>query len=113
MKTFLSTALWVALFALFTGCASTGQTRDDSAEEFATTTAEITAYGLSCPLCASNLDDQINQISGVEESRIDFETGILYVRVKRGNLVSKSELFRAVRAAGFTPQSFRTPETGQ
>ncbi|MCC5847218.1 MAG: heavy-metal-associated domain-containing protein [Verrucomicrobia bacterium] len=113
MKKFLTAALGVALMTWMTGCASTGETQTDSEEEFASTTAEITAHGLSCPLCASNLDDQIKRISGVKDSRIDFETGVLHVQVKEGQLVSKSELFRAVRDAGFTPQSFRTPGEGQ
>lgn len=102
-------ALGVALMILTFGCAVTGEPREDFEEEFATTTAEISAHGLSCPLCASNLDDQINRISGVKESRIDFETGTLHVTVREGQMVSKSSLFRAVRDAGFTPVRFRTP----
>lgn len=110
MKTNFFAALCAALFWA-AGCATPSALHEaDGGNEVVTHRAEITAHGLSCPLCASNLDDQMARVPGVKSSRIDFETGVLHVEVEAGAEVPRASLLRAVRDAGFTPRDFRLVE---
>ncbi len=62
----------------------------------------LTVHGLSCPLCAHNLDGQLKKIEGVEDATIDLKTGSVTVRLARANAVSDERLTAAVKDAGFT-----------
>jgi Cu+-exporting ATPase len=62
----------------------------------------LTVYGLSCPLCANNLDGQLRGIEGVEDASIDLKTGAVSVRLRHGHSVSADDLAKAVKDAGFS-----------
>jgi copper chaperone CopZ len=62
----------------------------------------LTVHGLSCPLCANNLDGQLANVDGVEGARIDLKTGAVTVRLAEGHSVTSSDLAGAVKNAGFT-----------
>ena len=101
----MAACVWVA------GCATPVRTGSDESEEVVVThRAELDAYGLSCPLCASNLDDQVARIPGVKSARIDFETGTMHVEVEPGEEVRMSQLVNAVEDAGFSAREFRLVE---
>lgn len=72
--------------------------------------AELVVFGLSCPLCASNLGSQLRNIPGVAGHQIDLETGIVQVQVRRGAFVQSAALRAAVKDAGFTLQEIRLKE---
>jgi len=101
----MAACVWVA------GCATPMRTDSDESEDVVVSRrAELDASGLSCPLCASNLDDQVARIPGVKSARIDFETGTMHVEIEPGEEVRKSQLVKAVEDAGFTPREFRLVE---
>jgi len=64
--------------------------------------AQLTVYGLSCPLCAHNLTEELRAIEGVADTQIDLQTGAVAVQLHEGHTVSPDDLARAVKRAGFT-----------
>ena len=62
----------------------------------------VAAQGLSCPLCASNLDAQLNRIEGVDGASVDLATGEATVRLDKKHAVTALQLRKAVEDAGFT-----------
>lgn len=73
--------------------------------------AELVVFGLSCPLCASNLESQLRTIPGVAGHQIDLASGIVTINVRQGGFVPTSALRNAVTDAGFTLQDIRLKET--
>lgn len=71
---------------------------------------ELVVFGLSCPLCATNLDNQLRRISGVAGHQVDLESGIIQVQVRSGGFVQTASLRKAVTDAGFTLQDIRFKE---
>lgn len=63
---------------------------------------ELTVHGLSCPLCATNLDAQLERLPGVAESRINLDTGRVQISRRPGTTLTAEELAGAVHDAGFT-----------
>lgn len=61
----------------------------------------LAVNGLSCPLCASNVDKQLESVRGVEEIKIDFAAGVIDLGLKAPH-PSPASLARAIDQAGFT-----------
>lgn len=61
----------------------------------------LAVNGLSCPLCATNVDKQLGSLRGVQDIRIDFEKGEIDLQLKDPR-PSPSSLARAIDQAGFT-----------
>ncbi len=57
--------------------------------------------GLSCPLCASNVDRQIGALPGVASADVNFEKGTIDLSLVEPR-PSPMTLERAVDRAGFT-----------
>jgi copper chaperone CopZ len=72
--------------------------------------AELVVFGLSCPLCASNLETQFRRIPGIAGHRMDLDTGVIHLQVRQGGCVPTGSVKRAVEDAGFTLQSIRLAE---
>lgn len=100
-------ALLCALL-LWTSCATTSSSPDLSLPETVAGEARLIVFGLSCPLCASNLTDSLNRVEGVEESWGDLDTGAIHVRIAEGKALPSTVLAKAVKDAGFTLQSIET-----
>lgn len=109
MKTFLWPALGLALLLSLTGCATTGTAQTQDPDTAFRGEVHLTVYGLSCPLCASNLFDVLDRVDGVTESWGDLDTGLIHVRIAEGREVRYAPLARAVRDAGFTLQRVEVP----
>lgn len=71
-----------------------------SSAELATT--ELYAKGLSCPLCASNIDKTLKELPGVEQAKVDLSTGKVVVYHDPANPPTDEALAKAVDDAGFT-----------
>ncbi len=68
-----------------------------------TDTASMRVEGLSCPLCAHNLDRQVRRIEGVEDVRINLGTGAVTVEMNRLNaMVTEAQLRKAAEDSGFS-----------
>ena len=94
------------LVGMLSGCATTEVTERPGASSdldlsFAREVV-LTVHGLSCPLCANNLDGQLKNVAGVESASIDLKTGAVTVRLSEGHSVSAGDLAGAVENAGFT-----------
>lgn len=62
----------------------------------------LTVEGLSCPLCATNVDRQLARLPGVSKVTINLGDGTLFIDVKPGESVSQSALRHAIEEAGYT-----------
>ncbi len=63
---------------------------------------DLFAQGLSCPLCAHNLDKQLLKVQGVASAEVDLSTGAAKVGFADGARVTPRQLIDAVEASGFT-----------
>jgi len=107
MKAIKQGSLILAIVALLlSGCAMTEgvKTKGSSLEVDLSSSREVIviAYGLSCPLCANNLDSQLADVDGVEGSSIDLSSGEVTVLLAENHSVSPYDLAAAVADAGFT-----------
>ena len=68
----------------------------------ATETVLLTVYGMSCPLCASNVDKQLLRIDGVKAVDVDLSSGLVTLLVSKSNPPSAASLAKAVSESGFT-----------
>lgn len=67
-----------------------------------TETVVLHVYGMSCPLCATNVDKQLLKVSGVQSVNVNLNTGRVLVQVDRNNRPEQESLERAVTESGFT-----------
>ncbi len=65
--------------------------------------------GMSCPFCATNLEDQLRRIPGVGQVVIDLGTGRVVVALDTANPPSKDQLAKAVDDSGFTLDGIDMP----
>lgn len=64
--------------------------------------ATLHVKGLSCPLCATNIDKQLARVPGVQTVHADLATGEVYVEFDAKQRPSPAALARAVVDSGFT-----------
>lgn len=65
------------------------------------TVYEIGANGLACPYCAYGLEKTMEREEGIELLGVDFERGVVTVRVEPGVELDEATLGRVFRNAGF------------
>ena len=65
--------------------------------------------GMSCPFCATNLEDQLHRIPGVGQVVIDLGTGRVMVALDAANPPSKDQLAKAIDDSGFTLDGIDMP----
>ncbi len=96
----------ILAIGIASGCATTedpvNRARVPDIDLSASREVVLLVYGLSCPLCSTNLDGQLANIDGVEAAGIDLKTGAVTVRLAEGHSVTAGDLAGAVRNAGFT-----------
>lgn len=68
----------------------------------------LVAHGMSCPLCATNLDKQMLKIEGVKDVFVDLSTGQIIVDVDESKRPSDETLANAVLESGFTLVSVKS-----
>lgn len=73
------------------------------------TTATLYVQGMSCPLCASNIDKQLLDLGGVEKVTVDLGTGQVQARLSRVNPPTREQLTRAIQRSGFTLDRIEMP----
>jgi copper chaperone CopZ len=64
----------------------------------------VTLYvnGLSCPLCATNVDRQLERLPGVGNVNVDFSSGEITLTLSGERRPSPHQIGEAVADAGFT-----------
>ena len=58
--------------------------------------------GLSCPLCAHNIDSTLRRLPGVTDVQIDLQAGRVTAALLRGKSPSADALRKAVEDSGFS-----------
>jgi copper chaperone CopZ len=71
--------------------------------------AKLVVYGMSCPLCANNVDKTLLEVPGVTDVAVDMSTGIARVTLDGKTPVTPRQLATAVDRSGFSLQSIDTP----
>jgi copper chaperone CopZ len=69
----------------------------------------LTVQGMSCPLCANNIDRSLLKIPGITSAKIDLGAGTVLVTLAPGSRVRQADLQRAIDDAGYTLQSIEVP----
>lgn len=71
--------------------------------------ATLLVQGLSCPLCATNIDKMLAREPGVDGVRVDLSTGRVQIGLKGASRPSPSRLGEVVDKAGFTLVGIEQP----
>jgi len=72
-------------------------------------TATLSVSGMSCPLCANNIDKQLMRVKGVSGVSVDLGSGKVVVKIGGDQKPSRMELADAIRQSGFTLTRIETP----
>jgi copper chaperone CopZ len=113
-QTKIGTGLAVTALAIaLAGCAG-GRTSGGAAEIADTAvldspTATLVVHGMSCPLCANNVDKQLLTVPGVQSVNVNMGTGEVKVSLAPNAGVTKARLAKAVDDSGFTLAEVRIP----
>lgn len=112
-RALIGLGLGMAALAL-AGCAGGRATGSQSggselAEVLNSPTATLVVHGMSCPLCANNVDKQLLDVPGVSDVSVDMGTGEAKVWFKPGARVTRQRLADAVDKSGFTLAEVRVP----
>jgi copper chaperone CopZ len=94
--------------------------RDAAGERVATThsasrdgitgsSATLVVYGMRCPLCASNVEQQLQAVPGVTGVTIDMSTGETKLTLDGSNRTTRKMLADAIKRSGFTLKEVRIP----
>lgn len=113
----LSTLLAATMLlpAPFTGgCATTPRNADRDTASLDETPvagreAVLTVYGMSCPLCANNVDKMLLEVPGVTAVNVDMGTGEARVTLDGSTPVTRRQLADAIDRSGFTLQRIDFP----
>lgn len=113
-KSLLVLAFPVFLAAgLLPGCAGTPKPAPtatvDAAAPLTGSSATLIVHGMSCPLCANNVDKQLLTVPGVESVKVDMGTGEVKVALAPEARVTRAQLAKAVDSSGFTLMEVRVP----
>lgn len=111
MKKILSAGLVFGMTAL-TGCA----TGADHAPAYAQDTTVVSGsetvlvvQGMSCPMCASNIDTELKEVAGVQSVDVNLDNGEVTVGLFGKQRPTVAELAAAIERTGFTLREVRTP----
>lgn len=66
---------------------------------------EVKVDGLSCPVCSYGLEKKLKAIDGVENIKIDLESGLVTFSVRPGKNVTEEMIKTKVTEAGYTFRS--------
>lgn len=98
---------------LLTGCAGTPNTAPaataDAAAPLTGSSATLIVHGMSCPLCANNVDKLLMTVPGVESVKVNMGTGEVKVALAPSARVTRAQLAKAVDDSGFTLTEVRVP----
>lgn len=82
--------------------------QEGGAEEQATAEAEeqprqieVEILGMSCPFCAYGAEQKLKKMDGVEELKVDLETGLATLTMEEGADVANEKLREVIDDAGF------------
>jgi Cu+-exporting ATPase len=69
----------------------------------------MVVHGMSCPLCANNVDKTLAAVPGVTSVLVDMGSGRAAVTLDGTTKVTRGQLAKAVDKSGFTLKSIEIP----
>lgn len=69
----------------------------------------LVVHGMSCPLCANNVNNALREVPGVTNVAVDMGTGRTSVTLAESAVVTRGQLATAVHKSGFSLQSIEAP----
>lgn len=102
MKMSMLSAAAALAILLLSGCATTTPRSAADASPDGAPDIQVYAQGLSCPLCAHNLDEQLRKVSGIRDVRIDLGAGRADLWFEPDVRPDDAAIARAVDDSGFT-----------
>ncbi len=117
MRTFIGITTIVLASLGLAACQSTNPARDDGPADAASfpqgRTVTMIVNGMTCPFCASNLEEYLARIDGVERTTADLGTGRVLVQVASFGPETEAVFRKAVSESGFTVDQFNAPGGAQ
>ncbi len=117
MRTLISITTIVLASLSLVACQATNPARDDDPADAASfaqgRTVAMIVNGMTCPFCASNLEEYLAKIEGVEGINADLGTGRVLVQVASIGPDTEATLRKAVSESGFTVDRFDAPGGAQ
>ncbi len=97
------------MLGVVAGCQSTGPAAE-AVDAPTRVDAKMKVNGLSCPLCAHNVDTSLMKVPGIAGVKTDLSTGWVTLQYEDGQAPDKGAMIRAVADAGFTVAESPTGE---
>lgn len=72
---------------------------------------DIQVDGLACPFCAYGIEKKLSEIEGVNKVEVDIESGLVIVTMGDETILNRSEVEKAVTAAGFSVRDLRVHQS--
>jgi len=69
--------------------------------------------GLACPFCAYGIEKKLSSIEGMEDIKVNIETGQVIVTMEDGSTLTETLAGEKVEQAGFTLRSFTQMKAGE
>lgn len=69
--------------------------------------------GLACPFCAYGIEKKLSSIEGVEDIKVNIETGQVIVTMEDASTLTEIMADEKVAQAGFTLRSFSQVKEGE
>lgn len=91
------------------GTGATGTALTDSTSPLTGSSATLVVQGLSCPLCATNIDKTLARVPGVQAVAVDLSRGEVRLTLAADTKPTRAQLAQAVRDSGFTLAEIRQP----
>ena len=119
MTVLRNAALGILVTVLMAGCTHTppggsvaggGTTEVGGDDVVGGKSAVLEVRGLSCPLCASNIDKQLLQVDGVSGVVVNIGKGEATLALDGSGRTTRTALTRAVHRSGFTLVSIKILE---
>ena len=63
--------------------------------------------GLACPFCAYGIEKQLGKLPGVKKLKTNIKSGTVTVRTAKGKKLTKGQMSKAVKRAGFSLRSVK------
>lgn len=109
MKSLRTPVLVLAGFLLF---AVVGPPLTQAQDEIEVEIPDATVYvdGLACPFCAYGLEKKLKNLDAIQRMEVQIEKSRVLLAFKEGQSLTKEEIRKAVKKAGFTARKIEFPE---
>lgn len=109
MKYLRTPALVLATFFLF-AVAGGSITKAQDQDKVENPDATVYVDGLACPFCAYGLEKKLKNLDALKTMEVQLEESRVLLAFKKGKSLTKDEIQKAVKKAGFTARKIEFPD---